>query len=388
MTFRDDHDAAVARADALEEDKERLEAERDKLKAERDQLKAERDELEKSSPKPKKEKPRREPETPSDAERRKKLKAWLIGGASVAAIAFVMIMSGYCGAQKQKAYKAWQQKVAARQAHKDRWQQLIRVEPCVRDIAYDAASASQWTPDKYDPRKDNMGIGYALSRLVGNCTDSAKKLAGDKQLQGPATGALRDWLAAEAALVEPIKALSAYYSNADWREDNLVGAGALWAPVTPALDRRKQALAAVRRDTLPAIREAMRALQREHGRKDEIWWRIEIGLDLWAIDDLAYDKSGIYAGRPADEHAAEGALREPVRKMLERTKQAPIEVRRQVRQLEWITNQLVSGEPLHGETPLWHLAHSDGDVLAASYHLEAPAMPPDPGPAPDRGGGD
>jgi hypothetical protein len=42
MTYRDDHDATLARADALQEDLKRAEAERDRLKAEVEKLESER----------------------------------------------------------------------------------------------------------------------------------------------------------------------------------------------------------------------------------------------------------------------------------------------------------------------------------------------------------
>lgn len=48
MTYRDDHDAAIARAEALQADLERSEAERARAEAERDRLRAKVDQLEHS----------------------------------------------------------------------------------------------------------------------------------------------------------------------------------------------------------------------------------------------------------------------------------------------------------------------------------------------------
>ena len=45
MSFRNDHDAAIARADALHAEAEKLRAEREELRAQRNQMRAERDQL-------------------------------------------------------------------------------------------------------------------------------------------------------------------------------------------------------------------------------------------------------------------------------------------------------------------------------------------------------
>src|SRR5664279_3699715 len=50
MTYRDDHDATLARADALQEDLKRTEAERDRLKAELEKLESERNVTAPSAP--------------------------------------------------------------------------------------------------------------------------------------------------------------------------------------------------------------------------------------------------------------------------------------------------------------------------------------------------
>jgi hypothetical protein len=49
----------------------------------------------------------------------------------------------------------------------------------------------------------------------------------------------------------------------------------------------------------------------------------------------------------------------------------------------------VAGQAPQGETPLWHLVHSDADLMAKLHDDKmTPAMPPDPGPQPASGDDD
>lgn len=116
---------------------------------------------------------------------------------------------------------------------------------------------------------------------------------------------------------------------------------------------------------------------------DEIWWRIELGLAQWDIDEIALEAGGVYGGRDFDVSAAAPLLERPVAALLARVPQAPIEIRRQMRAIEWVTVPLAAGEVLGGETPLWHLTHSEADLIAKLRDEKmVPALPPDPGPQP------
>lgn len=131
---------------------------------------------------------------------------------------------------------------------------------------------------------------------------------------------------------------------------------------------RRAIFADLRATALPALRAEMRALQAAHATahgRDEIWWRIELGLALWAINAQSYDVTGVDAGRAPDDAAAPPVLRAPIAALRAASADAPIEVRRDLRKLDWITGPLADGRLPGGEAPLWHLAHPEGDLLRA-----------------------
>jgi hypothetical protein len=382
MTFRDDHDAALARADALEGEVARTKEERDQLAAERDELAAKVKQLEAERPRTEKVKQRAKPEQASPASSAVKArKVFMVVGIIAVIAAFVVpAIAVDCGRKHER--DEWSARTEARNAHRKRWQALVSVEDCVRDAAFGAMQARRNTPDKADPRTQNLW--FTGDRLLAHCTHGVKELAKDPKTAPTVRDALYAWLELQSLLAAPAKALAAYYSNRDWKEDNFAGAPALWAPVLGLLDRQVAAIAVIRRDVLPAIRVELRELQRAHfdvhGR-DEAWWRAELGLMLFEINDRSYEVSGIYRGREPDDTAAALALREPVTAFVAASKQAPIEVRRIVRKLDWITEPIANGQPPRGETPLWHLANGERDLIGPGQDFVL-AMPPDPGPQP------
>lgn len=397
MTFRDDHDAALARVDALDAELARTKAERDTAIAERDELRTKletlsrerdelREELEKAKPKPRP-KPAKQPTTPATTSARKKLylqiALWVAGGLLVA-IAFTW---GTCNASKKAAaHDAWRARVKEAERYKQRWQRLTRFEPCVRWTATgEVGPLEHRHPSKFDPRT-HRDPGYSVSSLKSSCTSVVKELAEDPATPLPWKAPLTEWLAIEDTLEKPFEALNEYESNADWREDNGAARPALWKAVEVVLAQRRPIIAKIRKIVLPGIRAELRGIQKRHEAKagrDATWWRMELGIALWEINDLSLEKSGVYEGRWYDLEAAAPHLREPVKAWVEAGKQAPIEVRRELRKIEWITQPIIEGQLPRGETPLWHLHHSDADLLDDISRGTIPAIP-DPGPEPER----
>jgi len=386
MTFRDDHDAALARADALEGEVERT-------KRERDALAAKVKELESTRPEPEKEKERIRPsgaasllsDDPDRNDKKSTIWAFSFVGIAVVVIA-VLLIPRSC--QHSRDLEEWTAKSAARKAHKQRWSALVSVENCLRRIAWDSMSARRHTPDKEDPRKAN--IWPFTDGVVGNCRGGAASLVGDPKTAQAVKSALGKWLDVQQSLEAPTKALAAYYGNQDWKEDNFASAPERWKPVLGLMIRQVAAMATVRKDALPAIRAEVRDYLATHettAGRDETYWRGALTLQLWEINDRAYEVAGIYAGREPDHDVAAKAIQAQVIQFLELAKQAPIEVRREIRKLDWITSRIVAGDPLTGETPLWHLANADDEWIGrGSNHIAA--LPPDPGKRPEDPTGD
>jgi hypothetical protein len=384
VTFRDDHDAALARADAAEAEAERAREERDALAAKVKELEGELERRPKPKPKQKPPKIKKRASSSSDSDDGSN-KAGLIAGVFTAVVLGGIMIAGLasdCG-QRGKI-KDWEEATRLREAHRERYQALLSVDSCVRDVAYDAVMARRYTPDKIDPRTTYTGsVG---DRLVSNCLDGSRKLLSDPRTSPQVKAALGAWLDLQRDIIAPAKALSTYYGNSDWKEDNLAGAPALWAPVLQKLDAQTKLIERVRREVFPEITTELRAMQRTHHDrfgKDEIWWRVELGLQLRAISDRTYEVGGIYAGRESDDVAAALAVREPMQKLLASAKDAPIELRRIVREIDYLTEPIAAGNPLRGETPLWHLERFDDKLFDPhSSTNRVPALPPDPGPRP------
>lgn len=389
MTFRDDHDAALARADALAQQVERLEKERAELAAERDELTSERDEIarerdklaaERAEPEPAFEpQPRAEGGGDSGGKRSKVTLIAVIGGSVLLAGVIVAGIAVDCN--RDRRHDRWKAAMHARQRYKARWQAVISTEPCVRDAAYDAVLAQEVAPDRVHP-KTKPFAGNLLGRLESNCTGSARRLVNDAATPAEVRAGLKRWLAVEAQLAPVVKSLSAYYSNRDWVEDDVRRGKALWAKARPLIDQRRAIFADLRKTALPALRAEMRQKQRAHeatSGRDEVWWRIQLGLALWQINDRSFDVIGIYAGRRPDPATAPPVLREPVARLVANGRQAPLPVRRSLRKIDWITGPLSRGQLPRGETPLWHLDRAD---LLSPTRDTPPAMPLDPGPEP------
>lgn len=384
MTFRDDHDAALARADALEGEVERTKRERDELAAKVEQLEAaasqDRAERDKRARRDERDEPER---ASADTETRNE-RRFAFGAAAATAVVFgVIALFGIRrGCEHEREVAAWQAKHDAREAHQKRWAAVVSIEPCLHRIAHASQMARTATPDKIDPRTTSNY--YRASPAVGNCLGGATTLLADPATSPPVKRTLGAWLDLQRALEAPAKAVDDYYSNRDWQEDGFAGAPALWKPVLAILDRQNQMFDQVRRDVVPALRDEMRAVIAAHEQasgRDEIYWRAALTLHLYDITDRAYAAAGVYAGKPWDYEPAVAAVAADTAKFLELAKQAPIEVRRDLRRIDWITGQLVTGGALIGETPLWHL-QNDEDVLLRGRGV-VPALPPDPGKRPE-----
>ena len=115
MTYRDDHDAALERADALQDEVDRIEHERDDLAAKVAKLEAEA----KHPPEPEKDKRAKPVRNDRDAEARgKRIWRFRIAAAVALLVAFVVALVGIlAGAKQGQARRDWDQQQTAIDAH-------------------------------------------------------------------------------------------------------------------------------------------------------------------------------------------------------------------------------------------------------------------------------
>jgi len=387
MPFREDDEAAHARVDALAQEVQDLKEERDRLLAEREA--AGKQEREAGGAKWKKEKKAKEkkernekkkpPATPADdasAERAGKWAGWIVGGVCGAALLGAIVVGVVQGRRADRTRKAYDAAVAQETATKQRWAAILDTEPCSRRIRLDEIYARPAMREE-GMRRSGYNASQFIGSLASNCLDGPARLLKDPATTAPVKAALAAWLGAETGLAAPVKELAAYLKAEDWKEDDFRRASTLRPPLEAALLRRDEALAVVRRDALPALRDDLRARsaaeEAMHG-KDELVWRTEIGLLFWDVQEAATDL--------AEGHASAAAVHDAVSKLLAETTKAPLEVRRQVRTLDWLTGPIMSGTVLGGDE-LWNLAWVSADHLLGAMRETVPGLPALP-PRPSR----
>lgn len=384
MPHRDDSEAARARADALARELEEVKAEREALKRENDELKnpkpAKKAEPERKPPTPETDDDapptRRHPDVAEDSGAMRKKILW-----GVLAVAAVGGFAGFIH-NKNRTYElqreAYQQAVAERNALRDRWRPLVSFEPCVRDAELGEMMARRGAPTDWTD-----AVGYSFRAPDAKCSLDAKELAKDDAVPAPARDALSSWMAIDAELDAKSKDLNDYLSNADFKEDHFRSAPGRWSAVASILDRRRAVIATVVRDAFPALRTLIRGYQTAEEKKNgrsAAWWGIELGLEHWQIAEVGFQASGIRDGRQPDLQALAKAMRPAVEAWIKHSADAPIEVRRRVRQNDYWTDRAVDGNTRPDFA--WDVNRTDNDPLA-QITGDAPGLPPEPIAPPD-----
>jgi len=368
------------------EDAEEAREDADDARAERDEMAARVKELESklATHEPDREvaRPERPPVAPSVARRRWLAALGIVVSSAILIVGWLVFSRAH--ARRQAAEAAWHAQVAARNAYQDRWRWLTSVEPCVWQVAYDTMLVRGVAPGKADPREDYVQP-MLFERAHTNCLDGAGHLVADPKLPAAAREPLKGWLAIQQQLEAPVSALANYYHHSDWKDDDFANGPALWKPVAGLLERQDRVIADLRRITIPAIDRELREMQKIHDTlhgHDAIWWRVELGLRVRAIVDRAYDAGGIFESRTSNDEVAADAVRPQVIDLLGQVKQAPIELRRILRKVDYVTHPTAAGSSPRGETPFRQLASFDHRLLGAVDSATIPAMPDDPGPRP------
>ena len=303
-------------------------------------MKAERDALQKKNAELTAPKKKREPPPPKSAPpKSERPKAgdgsgwtgWIIGG--VVGTAFAAFM-GYTIWRDHKLRADYERDRAEYDALHARWSPLVHLEPCVR--ARDVADISPRTA----PAKWTEQTASFRASSYRSCADYTKKLVGDDGIPESTRGPLRAWLAADADLTAASKHFDDYLEHKDWMEDHFGAAPSLWKGVTDARGHELVPRHAVPA-TFAALRELIRGYQSREEQakgKDDAWWRIELGLERWELAEVGLNASGIREGKRFDVEAFADAVRVPASAWVRHWADAPLEVRRALRDETWAVN--------------------------------------------------
>jgi len=339
VTFRDDHDAALARISSLEHDNEALRGECETLRADNKRLAAENAELRAKVPK-------REPRVKPPPSERKRRIINIVKGVAIAlviigTIAIPAIVQHY----REKAYEAEKREHGR---HALRWKGLIGLDDCLRDSTYAVGQLAGLDAAKTDPRAG--GQSFSTNRLGMRCVDKLEALREVDGIGGP----IGRWQDAGRALAAPIDALATYYEKGDYKDDNYAAAPGHWALARPKLDAYAAAIEEVWK-ALPQARAAMRAMQADYAKRagqTDVWWRIELGY-LW--NDLVNAEA---RKRPAAE------IVKLASELAQKIPSAPVDVRRDLRSLAEGLERIIAGDIDHVrqlyDNSLWSKTDNEG----------------------------
>lgn len=324
MAYRDDELAERARADALAEEVEQLRKERDELIATK-KLR-DRDKPANATPSD-----NTEPVERTDGDERPSGGAKIIGGIVVVALLGIpaTVIREEIMHDKQRA--AYDAAVARRDAAAKRWAATVATEPCTREIALDELLARQLMASG-GYRKPFASA--TLERLAGRCLSSPTALVTDPATSPKVKSALNAWLAAEARLHEPAKVFGEYFAHDDWKDDDYRSGEQQWKALVPLLDERAAALAIVARDALPELRDEIRA----HRGTGDVAARVEMGLRLRDVSARAES-----VARSPGDTTATALLLASARTLRDEGKRAPLEVRRDLRRLDYLVDPVAEG---------------------------------------------
>lgn len=301
--YRDDQEAALARAEALENELATQKRENEKLREENEALAAKA--RVKAKPAPVVPEPPRKATAAQATEDRRKL----IQGAALVAILLACVILWF-------ALGSGRRSKSDQEIENKRWIAVQDAPACMKN-ALVAFSFDRLDADLVDPRKPVHKTADFERPITLTCYNKLGRLMAMPAYASIVDG-IRTWRASVDAYMVVQKDISDYYVHRDWMEDSYAAAPAKWAALKHAAAGTAVAADGVR-DRLLAIthdemRRYQRAWEKANGR-DPTWWYFELGISI----QLAADERRF--GDPARADALMAMFDA-------RVKDAPLEVRR------------------------------------------------------------
>jgi len=350
--FRDDQEAALARAEALDVELAREKAENDRLRAENTRLRRRRTTSRKPVEPPPTDRPRAKP-------------ASRVAKLTVAVVAMLVVGIAGTIAWRVKAGRiasreAYDQAVADRQLQSQRWRAYITVMPAMHRAEQDSLRVRAMDAAAADPRVHPTELSNT-DLLTCRCTAELDNLV---RLPAPIGVAFSHWRDVEAKLTAMSRRIYDYWSKGDWKDDGYRSAPKLLADFDAVLDERSAVFVELRRDAVPFVSQDMRMMQAAHLErhgKDLTWWNIETGF---AMIDLVEAAHVARLAAPGDVDAIWRAIVGRIAALRTATKSAPIEIARAVRDLPDKLGGAWSGQMELTEDVLWiHTIGSDHEPI-------------------------
>lgn len=303
--YRDDAEAALERADALERENEAL---RDKLER-----------LEHPPPKP-------APKPPKDY-------SVLVGPFIGLAALVAMISVGVYECRKVSTK-------TDRKTNEKLWVALVDSSTCLKN-GLNKFSWEKYDAAKADPRVANPAApSFDDQAITASCRGKLDRLIAD-DAYAPIASGMRAWAKTVDDFEAPRIAIADYYHHKDWKDDDYRSAEAKWSALRAAAARSQVAADAIRDRFLAISHAELRRFQQrwqDANGKDTTWWYLECGILL----QLAADD---YRMGDASKYEAEMTAFDA------RLKDAPLEVRRKSRDRTHKLEKSFYNELLHDRSP-------------------------------------
>ncbi len=351
--FRDDHDAAVARAESLQDEVDRLEREKTELAAKLVAAEAKSEKYDVQQQRAVATEARARAKAAKDAEMRSSSQAESAKSARIGWIAmgaFTLLVLGAVivpSCKHKREHERWVVATEVRKTQLGRWHGYLHTGECVRQTESTLAGIAALGAEPGDPRT-HAQIGIR-DNLIVDCVGLSDLIA-DDTLAPAARASFTAWARDLARFQSAVKPLDVYLAKADWKDDDYASGPAKWAPVVAARDQLIVDLRDARAVGIPAVDRAIAAIAKAQAPGSDASFRIAIGAEIEALDDVLLTT-------PDRDRARSLAA-----KILEDAKVAPIEVRREVRAiagLEAISHVDPDGRSQAPSNPLWSSLRDD-----------------------------
>jgi len=307
--FRDDQEAALARADALEDELAREKRENEALREANEALvreaKAEHVRADKAEGRAPKAEPKR---VRTEQRWREWLALVLIGGTAIVVVGLAV----YTCRKDASKVTAREQRKAAEKV----WQATIDAPWCVRQGLL-RFSFQKYSAETADPRLPNAPSVEFDQAVTKTCREKLKRLAGTDAF-APIADGLAKWETTLAAYAAAQADIADYYKHQDWKDDNYAAGPAKWRAILDAGARTQIAADGVRDRMVAIVHAELQRYESAWDDHDTTWWYLETGrlLQLAADEYRFGDKAKVAADMAAFDA---------------QVKAAPLEVRRFVR---------------------------------------------------------
>ncbi len=279
--FRDDQEAALARADALEVELARAKRENVALRDKAEKLEHEKDAEHRRADKAENKVPKPEPAEPKPARTTTATPTtnrvtYAVAAAAIVGTVVLTFAIPYC---RNRARDRSTLEVT-------RWKALVALPKCLRTALGDDPMVGV-DPATQDPRASKWNKAGTPQMVGTTCLNKLDTLAGMDAFASERPNLAR-WHVAIEKSDAAVAALNDYYTHQDWKDDQFASGPRKWHTAQVESAEQHAAARAIADRVLPILESSLRHYQKgyeDRNGRDAVWWSIELGCLLQTADD-------------------------------------------------------------------------------------------------------